>query len=126
MTIGDFRASDHYQGWLEKVKESDLIKILNPKDKTVFTTEPGANKKEIKVSGTLEAKQKGKVMVIIRTDRDYPQAIGEAKQGKWELYGCTLGGVDHLIYAVFIDENDKPLFRSKTINIRLEQSSMLK
>lgn len=72
----------------------------------------------------LKGERKGKILVIIRTDRDYPQALGVPQgNGRWSFSGCTLGGVDHLIYAVLVDENDQPIFRSKVVNVRLERKT---
>ena len=123
MTIGDFRSPDlNYKGWLESVKESDQIRITTPTNNKTFLTDLGKSKKEIIVSGLVESKKKARILVIVRTDRDYPQALGVVKKdGKWSFSGCTLGGVDHQIYAVVIGDRDKPLFRSKTINVRLER-----
>ncbi len=123
MTIGDFRSPDlNYKGWLETVKESDKVSITTPVNNEAFLTDLGKSKKEITVSGLVENKKKVRILVIVRTDRDYPQALGVArKDGKWSFSGCTLGGVDHQIYAVVIDDRDEPLFRSKIINVRLER-----
>ncbi len=94
MTIGDFRSPNlEYKGWLEAVSEGDQVRITSPADKEVFITEPGKSKKEITVSGEVKGGGREKVMVVIRTDRDYPQALGEAKEdGTWSFSGCTLGG----------------------------------
>lgn len=49
------------------------------------------------------------MLLIIRTERDYPQALGKIKKdGKWNFSGCTFGGVDHQIYAVLVGKKDKP------------------
>ena len=122
MTVGDFRAPDlHYKGWLEKVKGSDKLKIIKPYEGEIFFTDLGASKKEIIVSGVVK-NRKGKALIIIRTDRDYPQAlVTPKKDGKWSASGCTLGGVDHQIYAVLVDEKDEPLARSAVVNVRLER-----
>lgn len=123
MTIGDFRSSDlNYKGWLETVKESDQIKITTPVNDETLLTDLGKSKKEITVSGLVEKNKKGRILVVIRTDRDYPQALGRVrKDGKWRFSGCTLGGVDHQIYAVLVDKEDRPIVRSKIINVRLER-----
>lgn len=123
MTIGDFRSPNlNYKGWLEIVKESNDIKIEFPVNNQIFFTDLGKSKKEIKVSGVVKDGRKGKILVVIRTDRDYFQALGKAiKCGKWSFAGCTLGGVDHQIYVVLVDEDDKPIIRSEIINIRLER-----
>ena len=123
MTIGDFRSPDlNYKGWLETVKESSQVRITSPDNDETFLTDLGKSKKEITVSGLVKGKKKARIIIVIRTDRDYPQALGRAnKDGKWSFSGCTLGGVDHQIYAVVIDNRDKPLFRSKTIDVRLER-----
>lgn len=123
MAIGDFRSPDlDYKGWLELVKESSLIKINSPANNETFFTDLGKSKKEITISGFIRNNKKGKILVIIRTDRDYPQALGEADDnGKWSFPGCTLGGVDHQIYAVVVNSKDKPLFRSKVITVRLQR-----
>jgi len=61
-------------------------------------------------------------LIIIRTDRDYPQALGDPKKnGNFIFTGCTLGGVDHQVYAVLIDDNDIPLIRSSVVTVRLER-----
>lgn len=124
MSVGQFRSPNlHYSGWLEQVKESSDISILSPKDGEIFFTELGASKKEISVSGFLNSKRNGKILVIVRTDRDYPQALGLAKKdGGWEFSGITLGGVDHQIYAVLVDKQDKPIIRSNVVNVRLERT----
>lgn len=121
--VGDFRSPDlHYTGWLENVVESTVVRIINPTDTTVFLTDLGANKKEITVSGTVPAGTAGKIVVIARTDRDYPQAFGKPHpDGTWSFSGIDLGGVDHQIYAVLVDDNDKPLSRSQVIQLRLER-----
>jgi len=123
--IGDFKTKGHsYKGWLEKAKEKSDLKITNPNNKKIFYTALGGNKSVIKISGTLKNAEKFKdhfILVVIRTDRDYPQVIGKARR-KWSFSGCTLGGVDHDIYAVLIDQKDKPKFRSKVIQVRLIQS----
>ncbi|OGM16009.1 hypothetical protein A2V56_04580 [Candidatus Woesebacteria bacterium RBG_19FT_COMBO_42_9] len=123
MTIGDFRSPDlSYKGWLESVKESAEVKIDSPVNNQSFFTDLGKSKKEIIVSGVVEDSRRGKILIVIRTDRDYPQALGKAlKDGKWNFTGCTLGGVDHQIYAVLVDKNDKPIVRSRIINVRLER-----
>lgn len=125
MTIGDFRSPDlEYKGWLETVRESDQIKIIKPVNNETFFTDLGKNKKEITVSGVVKGKRERKVLVIIRTDRDYPQALGTIKRdGKWSFSGCTLGGVDHQLYAVLVDERDKPITRSKVVDVRLERKT---
>ncbi|MBI4057951.1 hypothetical protein HY405_01365 [Candidatus Microgenomates bacterium] len=122
MAVGDFRAPDlHYKGWLEKVQESDDLTIIKPAEGEVFFTNLGASKKEITVSGVIK-NRKGKVLVIIRTDRDYPQALIPSKRDDtWNASGCTLGGVDHQIYAVLVDGKDTPLIRSTVVNVRLER-----
>lgn len=123
MTVGQFRSPNrHYTGWLEKVTASSDLSILSPKVGEIFFTELGASKKEIIVRGFLSPKRTGKILVIVRTDRDYPQALGLAKKdGSWEFSGNTLGGVDHQIYAVLVDNQDKPIIRSKVVNVRLER-----
>lgn len=97
MAIRDFRSPDfNYKGWVEAVKESDQVKITTPVNNKTFFTDVGKNKKEITVSGLIEGDKKERVLVIIRTDRDYPQALGKIeKNGKWSFSGCFLGGVDH-------------------------------
>lgn len=124
MTVGDFRSPDlnYKKGWLETVKESDEITITTPVNNETFMTDLGKSKKEITVSGIIKTSKKGKILVVIRTDRDYPQALGKVnKSGKWNFSGCTLGGVDHQIYAVLVDKDDKLIVRSGIINIRLER-----
>lgn len=123
MAIGDFRSPDlNYKGWLETVKESNEVKINLPVNGQTFFTDLGKSKKEITVSGVVEDSRKGIILVVIRTDRDYPQALGKVLNGgKWSFTGCTLGGVDHQIYAVLVDKDDKPIVRSGIINIRLER-----
>lgn len=123
MAIGDFRSPDlNYKGWLETVEESDQIKITQPVNNKTFFTDLGKSKKEITISGLARGKKEGKVLVVIRTDRDYPQALGKVnKDGKWSFSGCTLGGVDHQIYAVLVDERDRPIIRSKVVSVRLER-----
>lgn len=123
MTIGDFRSPDlDYKGWLETVKESNQIIITEPANNKTFFTDLGKSKKEITVSGLIKGKKEGKVLVVIRTDRDYPQALGAIQRdGKWSFSGCTLGGVDHQVYAVLVNEKDKPIIRSKIVNVRLER-----
>ena len=123
MAIGDFRSPDlNYKGWLEMVKESDEIEIIKPANNKTFFTDLGKSKKEIIVAGIVKDKQEGKVLVVIRTDRDYPQALGKVgRDGRWSFSGCTLGGVDHQIYAVLVDRKDKPIIRSKVVNVRLER-----
>lgn len=123
MTIGDFRSPDlNYKGWLETVKESDKIIISTPVNNKTLLTDLGKSKKEITVSGLVKGSKKGKILVVIRTDRDYPQASGKVlKGGNWSFTGCTLGGVDHQIYAVLMGKDDKPIVRSGIINIRLER-----
>jgi len=123
MTIGDFRSPDlNYKGWLETVKESDEVKIDNPVNNQTLSTNLGESKREIAVSGSVRGGEKGKILVVVRTDRDYPQALGKVlKGGKWSFTGCTLGGVDHQIYAVCLDKDDKPIVRSGIINVRLER-----
>ena len=123
MTIGDFRSANlNYKGWLETVKESSEVTINYPANNQTFLTGLGKSKKEITVSGSAKSGQKGKILVVVRSDRDYPQALGKVpKSGKWSFTGCTLGGVDHQIYAVVVDKDDKPIVRSAIINIRLER-----
>lgn len=76
MKVGDFRSPDYnYKGWLETVKESDWISVTSPVNNDVFLTDLGKSKKEITVSGLVEIKKKVRILVIIRTDRDYPQAL---------------------------------------------------
>lgn len=125
MAIGDFRSPNlHYKGWLETVRESNQIEIADPSAGKTFFTDLGKSKKEITVGGLLRGGKKGKALVIIRTDRDYPQAIDRPRSaGKWSFPACTLGGVDHQIYAVLVDENDAPIFRSKIVNVRLERKT---
>lgn len=74
MTVGDFRSPDsNSKGWLEIVKQNRQVKINYPVNKQTFLTNFGESKKEITVSGAVKGK-KGKILVVIRTDRDYPQA----------------------------------------------------
>lgn len=121
MTVGDFRSPDlDYKGWIEVVSESNKIGINKPSPQAVFFVPLGASKKEITVSGFARG-AKGKILIVIRTDRDYPQALVTPKQGKWKATGCTLGGVDHLIYAVLVDGKDKPIIRSRVVKVRLER-----
>ena len=76
------------------------------------------------MSGSIKSDKNSKVLVVVRTDRDYPQALGKVlKDGKWSFDGCTLGGVDHQIYAVLMDKYDNPVVRSKFISVRLERAS---
>jgi len=121
--IGDFRSPDlHYTGWLEQVTETNELRIVSPKHRSVFLSALGANKKEIIVEGTVSKGTIGKILVIVRTDRDYPQALGKAHtDGTWSFSGIDLGGVDHQLYAVLVDENDTPLYRSSVITVRLER-----
>ena len=124
MTIGDFRVGgpNEIKGWLKLSKESDSLQIISPKDGQTFFTEPGASKKNITVKGVLKTSHKGKVLLVVRTDRDYPKALVKLKaDGSWSLTNCDLGGVDHQIYALLIDENDKPILRSKVVTVRLER-----
>ncbi len=123
MSVGDFRSPDlHYKGWLEELKESTDLKIREPHDGEVFHTSLGESKKEITVSGQISNKTLEKILIIVRTDRDYPQALGLPNEdGSWEFSGCTLGGVDHLIYAVLVDGGDEPVLRSKVVRVRLER-----
>lgn len=107
---------------LDTVQESDDLKISDPKQNQTFLTELGKSKKEITVTGSINNSLKGKILVIVKTDWDYPQALGKAeKDGHWSFSGVTLGGVDHLIYAVLVDQNDSPVFRSQAIKVRLER-----
>lgn len=121
--VGDFRAPDlHYTGWLEHVSENQALQITNPVEGTVFFTDLGANKKEITVIGTLPKQTVGKILVIVRSDRDYPQALGKPRaDGTWIFSGIDLGGVDLQLYAVLVADNDIPLYRSPVITIRLER-----
>lgn len=123
MVVGDFRSSDiNYKGWLELVEKSNQLRITSPVNNKTFHTDLGKSKKEITVSGLVEGSRKGRVLVVFRTDRDYPQALGKVgKDGKWSFSGCSLGGVDHQIYVVLIDKEDRPIIRSKIINVRLER-----
>lgn len=125
MTVDKFRSTyPNYKGWLEKVVESNLIKITKPKNGSVFQSKGKRKEKDIVVAGTLGDNKKGKILVIIRSDIDYPQALGKVdKNGNWSFPGCRLGSVDHQIYAVFVNDNDKPLFRSKVVNVRLERGN---
>lgn len=120
MSIGDFRVGEN-TGWLEEVSESNKLNITKPADNQIFYIKSGNNKKSITVSGVLQSSS-GKVLVIIRTDRDYPKALCiPKKDGSFEVSECTLGGVDHQIYAVLVDNQDQPILRSKVINVRLIQ-----
>jgi len=123
--FGDLRSPDlNYKGWLETVKESCEVEINFPTDGQTFFTDLGKSKKEITVSGSIKSDKNSKVLVVVRTDRDYPQALGKVlKDGKWSFDGCTLGGVDHQIYAVLMDKYDNPVVRSKFISVRLERAS---
>lgn len=97
------------------------LKITRPSEEETFFPDKGEQTKLITVKGTLKRTQVGKgrkILVIIRTDRNYPQALGLAKKN-WEFSECRLGGVDHEIYAVLLDFEDRPLFKSKSVNVRL-------
>lgn len=79
MTVGDFRSRDlKVRGWLEEVRQSDILRITSPKDGQIFKTNFGKNKKQITVSGILEKGDNLQVMVVMRTDRDYPKALGKS------------------------------------------------
>ena len=123
--IGDFKSKGHkYKGWLDTVPKSKNLSITKPKDKEILYTDIGKNKKEIRVSGTLIKADKFKdhyLLIVVRTDRDYPQVMGRVKKN-WSFSGCTLGGVDHEIYSVLVDKKDKPIFRSEIVRVRLIQS----
>ena len=123
MTIGDFRSPDlNYKGWLATVKESDEVEIDYPVNNQTFFTNLGESKREIAVSGSIKGGEEGKILIVVRTDRDYPQALGKvSKNGKWSFTGITLGGVDHQIYAVLVGRDDKPIARSGIVNVRLER-----
>ena len=106
---------------LAKALVSNELKISEPKEGKIFYPDKGEETRLISVKGVLSKKEVGKgrkILVVIRTDRNYPQALGLAKE-KWEFPECRLGGVDHQIFAVLLDFEDNPIFRSKSVRVRL-------
>lgn len=107
----------------DKAPTSNRLVITEPANGAVFRTRPGQSTLLIKVAGKLspaEVKDGRKLLVVIRTDKDYPQSMFEPPStGIWNVPRNRLGGVDHQIFAVLLDYNDEPIYRSHTVTVRL-------
>ncbi len=109
--------------FLENAPVSKKLVIKEPKEGAVFSPDKDEQTRLICVKGTLDKSEIGKgrkLLVIIRTDKDYPQALTLARE-KWEFPECRLGGVDHKIVAVLLDFEDKPILKSKFVKVRLQR-----
>jgi hypothetical protein len=110
----------------DTVPVSNKLVITNPVDGSVFKTRPGGNTRLITISGKLhssEIKEGRKLITVIRTDKDYPQSMFEPpSNGIWSVPRNRLGGVDHRIFAVLLDYDNEPIFRSAVISVRLMRS----
>lgn len=107
----------------DSVPASEKLVITQPAEGSIFRTPPGENTFLVKVSGKLdpsEVKQGRKLLVIIRTDKDYPQGLFEPPpDGIWQVPRNRLGGVYHRIFAVLLDYDGEPIFRSATVSVTL-------
>lgn len=121
--VGGFQYKNpNFSGLLEKTGWSEDLTINEPEDGEIYKTSMGGGAKNIKVAGWVNPMLKAKVLVVIRTDIDYCKAlITTDESGVWEFPRVDLSAVDHQIYAVAIDKNDRPIIRSKVIHIRLER-----
>ncbi|MGH8651211.1 MAG: hypothetical protein ACREUI_00315 [Burkholderiales bacterium] len=102
---------------------SNKLVITEPVEGAVFKTRLGGNTRLITVAGNLqpsEIRDGRKLIVVIRTDKDYPQSMFEPpSNGMWHVPRNRLGGVDHRVFAVLLDYDDEPIFRSATVSVRL-------
>src|SRR3989338_1167926 len=86
------------------VPTSDRLVITEPANGTVFRTRPSQSTLLITVAGKLspsEVKDGRKLLVVIHTDKDYPQSMFEPPStGIWQVTRNRLGGVDHRVFAI--------------------------
>lgn len=105
------------------VPVSDKLVITYPADGQIFRTPIGGNTKLITVSGKLdlsEIKEGRKLLIVFRTDKDYPQSMFEPpSSGIWSVPRNRLGGADHRVFAVLLDYDDESIFRSVAVSVRL-------
>lgn len=109
--------------FFKNIPVSEKLIIKEPKEGAVFSPDKNEQTRLICVRGILDKTEIGKgrkLLVVIRTDRDYPQALALAKE-KWEFSECRLGGIDHEILAVLLDFEDKPILKSKPVKVRLQR-----
>lgn len=110
----------------DTVPVSNKLVITEPMTGTVFKTRPGGNTRLITVTGKLhpsEIREGRKLLIVIRTDKDYPQSMFEPpSNGIWRAPRNRLGGVDHRVFAVLLDYDDEPIFRSAAVSVRLMRS----
>ncbi len=109
--------------FLKDTPISEKLVIKEPKEGVIFSPDKNEQTRLICVKGTLDKKEVGKgrkLLVIIRTDRNYPQGLVSAKE-KWEFPECRLGGVDHEIFVILLDFEDRSILKSRSVKVRLQR-----
>ena len=92
--------------WLEGLPELDLFEIATP------TVEQEIDREDI---------PEFKIAVQLRKPQDFAERVYVLWQEDVGARNKVKGQKAFIVYAVYVDEKDKPIFKSKPLRVRLKR-----